>query len=125
PPRPMRSCSPPARERCSLPPTAGTACSSASRRCARAGITLRVPAGIDGLCCGTPWSSKGMGTGLDTMRERTLAALLDASEDGALPIVCDASSCTEGLLAAVEAQVPGRLRIVDAIAFVAERVLPH
>ena len=53
--------------------------------CARAGLTLLVPDGIDGLCCGTPWSSKGMAAGQETMREKTLAALREATRDGELP----------------------------------------
>ncbi len=96
---------------------------------ARAGLTLLVPQGIDGLCCGTPWSSKGMAEGLETMKAKTAAALRRATRDGELPIVCDASSCTEGLRQAVESEVPaeGRLplRIVDAVDFAAERILPR
>jgi D-lactate dehydrogenase len=97
--------------------------------CARAGLTLLVPDGIDGLCCGTPWSSKGMAAGQETMREKTLAALREATRDGELPIVCDASSCTEGLRQAVESDVPAAgqraLRMVDAVDFAAERILPR
>ena len=62
--------------------------------CERAGITLLVPKGIDGLCCGTPWSSKGMVAGHATMQEKTLVALREATRDGELAIICDASSCT-------------------------------
>ncbi|GHD09322.1 FAD-binding and (Fe-S)-binding domain-containing protein [Zhihengliuella salsuginis] len=95
----------------------------------RAGLTLLVPDGIDGLCCGTPWSSKGMNTGQETMQDRTVAALREATRDGELPIVCDASSCTEGLIHAVESEQPAqgrrRLRIVDAVEFAAERILPE
>ena len=97
--------------------------------CTRAGLTLLVPDGIDGLCCGTPWSSKGMAAGQETMREKTLAALREATRDGELPIVCDASSCTEGLRQAVESDVPAAgqraLRMVDAVDFAAERILPR
>ena len=46
-----------------------------------------------------------------------IAALREATRDGELAIVCDASSCTEGLRQAVESDVPlaGQrpLRIVD------------
>ena len=97
--------------------------------CARAGLTLLVPAGIDGLCCGTPWSSKGMAAGQTTMREKTLAALREATQDGELPIVCDASSCTEGLRQAVESELPAAgqrvLRMMDAVDFAAEHILPR
>ncbi|TQJ38086.1 D-lactate dehydrogenase [Arthrobacter sp. SLBN-112] len=101
---------------------------SLEQLCERAGITLLVPEGIDSLCCGTPWSSKGMGAGQATMKEKTLAALREATRDGELAIICDASSCTEGLRQVVEADDPlvGQrpLRIVDAVDFVAEHILP-
>ncbi|WP_026818634.1 FAD-binding and (Fe-S)-binding domain-containing protein [Arthrobacter castelli] len=97
--------------------------------CERAGVTLHVPGGIDGLCCGTPWSSKGLAEGQATMRSRTLAALRNATRDGALPIICDATSCTEGLLAVVESDqpAPGQrpLTVVDAVQFAAEQILPR
>ncbi|WP_253908653.1 FAD-linked oxidase C-terminal domain-containing protein, partial [Arthrobacter sp. H41] len=96
--------------------------------CSRAGLTLLVPKDIDGLCCGTPWSSKGLAAGLESMRTRTLAALREATHDGEAAIVCDASSCTEGLLSTIDAEtpVPGRqpLRVVDVVQFTAERILP-
>jgi D-lactate dehydrogenase len=97
--------------------------------CDRAGVTLLVPEGIDGLCCGTPWSSKGMDAGRKTMREKTLAALREATREGELPIVCDATSCTEGLRHAVESDTPAAgqraLRMVDAVDFAAEHILPQ
>jgi D-lactate dehydrogenase len=94
----------------------------------RAGIVLLVPDGIGGLCCGTPWSSKGMSAGEATIRDKTLAALRKATRDGELPILCDASSCTEGLRQAVESETPvvGQppLRIVDVVDFAAKHILP-
>lgn len=96
---------------------------------ARAGLTLLVPKDIDGLCCGTPWSSKGMVIGQETMKQKTLAALRKATRDGELPIVCDASSCTEGLRQAVESDSPVAsglpLRIMDAVDFAAKQILPR
>ena len=99
--------------------------------CRRAGITLSYPADLPDLCCGTPWRSKGMTAGYAEMVRRVLPALWAASRQGELPVVCDASSCTEGLRQLVESEIAagdGRyaaLRIVDAVAFVGERVLPH
>lgn len=95
--------------------------------CETAGVTLLVPAAIDGLCCGTPWSSKGMAAGARTMRERVMKELREATNDGELTVIVDAASCTEGLLATFEAEsvTTGRsLRIIDAVQFTAERILP-
>lgn len=97
--------------------------------CEKAGIELLVPEGIDSLCCGTPWSSKGMESGLATMQAKTIAALRRASRGGELDIICDASSCTEGLIHTIESEVlaPGQrpMRLVDAVDFTATRLLPE
>ena len=98
---------------------------SFERLCERAGITLFVPRGIDGLCCGTPWSSKGLTGGQATMRAKTLAALHVATREGELPIVCDASSCTEGLRQTIEADPSDqRLTVIDSVEFALAHVLP-
>ncbi|MEV6833086.1 FAD-binding and (Fe-S)-binding domain-containing protein [Streptomyces sp. NPDC051133] len=100
------------------------------RLCDRAGVPVVVPEGLSGLCCGTPWQSKGYTAGHRTMAARTLQALWEASDHGRLPVVCDASSCTHGL-----GQLPGALpesdrarfaalRFVDSVAFTAEHLLP-
>jgi D-lactate dehydrogenase len=96
---------------------------SVEQLCERAGITLLVPPEIESLCCGTPWSSKGIPGGYEVMRERVLPVVLAASRDGALPVVTDASSCTEGFHAML-AGAPG-VRVLDAMQFVAEHVLPE
>ncbi|MDR1386953.1 MAG: FAD-binding oxidoreductase [Propionibacteriaceae bacterium] len=97
---------------------------SFERLCARAGLSLIVPEGVDGLCCGTPWTSKGIAKGQRAMAERVLQTLAQASSDWALPIVCDASSCTEGLIRMIREEAGLKAEIVDAVQFVADRVLP-
>ena len=98
--------------------------------CERAGIGLAVPAGIGGLCCGTPWVSKGLPDGAARMARQVLDALWAATRGGELPVVCDASSCTHGLvetphhLSGEDAARFARLRIVDAVTFVRTDVLP-
>ncbi|RYV52771.1 FAD-binding and (Fe-S)-binding domain-containing protein [Pengzhenrongella frigida] len=93
--------------------------------CERAGVTVLVPEGIDGLCCGTPWSSKGLEAGEATMHRKTLAALRLATRDGELPIVCDASSCTEGLRHTVESDPSDKpMTIVDSVEFAISHLLP-
>ncbi|MGW2034979.1 FAD-binding and (Fe-S)-binding domain-containing protein [Streptomyces sp. NPDC001811] len=100
------------------------------RLCARAGVPVAVPSGLDGLCCGTPWQSKGYTAGYGTMAARTLEALWEASGHGRLPVVCDASSCTHGLdqlrdaLPESDRARFAALRFVDSVVFAAEHLLP-
>ncbi len=103
--------------------------------CDRAGVKAQIPEGIEGLCCGTVWRSKGLTDGLAEMAERTASVLIEATHGGEVPVVTDASSCTHGLhglasdlvkagktdLAERFAAVP----IVDSVAFTALNLLPH
>ncbi|GAB3182987.1 FAD-binding and (Fe-S)-binding domain-containing protein [Nesterenkonia halophila] len=112
--------------------------SAVARLCAAAGLSLVVPEGLDGLCCGTPWSSKGFTGGHEAMAERVLDAVAAARErvsagDGrdaeAVPVLVDASSCTEGVAAIMEAAEragdPRAGAVVDALRLVADDVLPR
>ncbi|KKK07777.1 FAD-binding and (Fe-S)-binding domain-containing protein [Micromonospora sp. HK10] len=89
----------------------------------RAGVRLLVPAGIAATCCGTPWSSKGLTAGYRAVQDRVAPALRAASRDGALPLVSDAASCTEGF-ARLLADA-GDLRVVDAVGYAATDLLPR
>jgi D-lactate dehydrogenase len=96
--------------------------------CERAGVGLTVPEGIDSLCCGTPWKSKGFSQGYAAMSAKVLDGLYEASGQGLLPVVCDAASCTEGLdtmkrLAAEAGERYTGLRFVDSVEFVHQHVL--
>jgi D-lactate dehydrogenase len=86
--------------------------------CHRAGVELRSPDNVSSLCCGTPWKSKGHRRGYETMAAKVLDALWRSSEQGRLPIVMDASSCTEGLAELVSSR-PGfeGLHVVDSVSF--------
>ncbi|MDX3236967.1 FAD-binding and (Fe-S)-binding domain-containing protein [Streptomyces sp. ME03-5709C] len=65
---------------------------------ARAGRPLWIPGDVAGKCCSTPWSSKGYARGHRWMAAAVCDALWEWSGHGALPVVCDAASCTSGLL---------------------------
>ena len=96
---------------------------------AKAGIGAIRPAGVGELCCGTPWKSKGITRGYDSMVDQTVEALWDASREGQLTVVCDNSSCSEGLVHALEHAAKssdrfGALRIVDAVDYAAQHLLP-
>lgn len=90
--------------------------------CARAGVSLRTPVGLGGLCCGTPWKSKGFVQGYDVMAAKVVPALREATDGGRLPVVVEASSCVEGLVEMLRERAP-EVTVVDAVSFVAERVL--
>lgn len=90
----------------------------------KATIGLVRPAKIASLCCGTPWKSKGIRDGYERMASRTAEALWSASHEGALPIVCDNSSCTEGLMMAVRELRPS-LQVVDVVDFTVEHIMPR
>jgi D-lactate dehydrogenase len=56
------------------------------------------------------------------MRTRVVPVLREATQGGALPVVVDAASCTEGLAGLLAGE---GLRVVDAVAFVDTTVLPR
>ena len=92
--------------------------------CEQAGVKLLVPEKIESMCCGTPWSSKGIPDGYAEMRERVLPVIREATDNGRLPVVCDASSCTEGFKHMIETDPDLHVEVIDSVAFVATHVLP-
>lgn len=86
----------------------------------RSGATLLVPAGIDSLCCGTPWSSKGMSSGHETMAARVRHLARTATRGGSLPVISDAASCTEGFSKLLSDE---RIEVLDAVTFTARHLL--
>ena len=96
--------------------------------CALAGVAVSVPEGTAGLCCGTPWTSKGLRSGADLMQRRLVAWAQKATDAGRLPVICDASSCTEGLIEALQRVSPeagALIRVIDAVEFAAIELLPR
>ncbi len=93
---------------------------TAARLFGKAGFDVVHPAGMDGLCCGQPFESKGLMQAADAKSAELEAALADASDGGRLPIVFDTSPCAYRM----RRFLAGRLEVQDAIAFVRDRVLP-
>jgi D-lactate dehydrogenase len=90
--------------------------------CDRAAVQVAVPAGIGALCCGTPWTSKGLLRGHRAMTGNVLPALLRASDGGRLPVISDGASCTEGFGAMARGSA---LDVIDAVDFAERVLLPH
>ncbi|HVO11004.1 MAG TPA: FAD-binding and (Fe-S)-binding domain-containing protein [Vicinamibacteria bacterium] len=92
-----------------------------------AGLSVVLPAGLDGLCCGMAFASKGFPEAARAAARRTAEALWRASDGGRLAVVTDASPCA-GTLAGGVAEVlalQGRaVRMLDFPSFWAHDVLP-
>jgi D-lactate dehydrogenase len=90
----------------------------------RAGKPLWIPPDVAGLCCSTPWKSKGYPQGHEFMAKSIANAMLRWSDGGKLPIVVDAASCTLGLSQDIapllDAETKAKyesLAIIDSIAW--------
>lgn len=59
----------------------------------KAGYEVIFPDGMENLCCGTIWESKGMSDIADKKRAELTEALWRASKQGLYPVVCDQSPC--------------------------------
>ena len=87
---------------------------------AKAGYDVIFPEGMRGLCCGLTLESKGMhGEALRKSQELE-AVLRRASENGAVPILCDASPCLYTMRCKME---PG-LRLHEPVEFIHDHCLP-
>jgi D-lactate dehydrogenase len=64
---------------------------------ARAGRPLWIPGDVAGLCCSTPFSSKGFKKAHQYMAEAIADAFWRWSDQGRRPLVVDAASCTLGI----------------------------
>jgi D-lactate dehydrogenase len=60
---------------------------------AKAGYQVIYPPGMQRLCCGMPFSSKGFVRVGNQKAAELEAALLDASRGGEIPVVCETSPC--------------------------------
>ena len=98
---------------------------------ARAGMPVWIPDDVAGHCCSVPWTSKGYTEGAALMANRTTQALWRWSDEGKLPVVIDASSCSLGLAGEAASSLTDenrerheQLEILDSIAW-AKRLLPE
>lgn len=59
----------------------------------KAGYDVLFPDGMENLCCGMPFESKGFFEQADQMSRELEKALLDCSNKGEYPVLCDTSPC--------------------------------
>ncbi len=84
---------------------------------AKAGYEVILPKGMEGLCCGTIWESKGMPEVADRKLRELEAALWEASEQGKYDVVCDQSPCLYRMK-----QKISKMRLYDSAEFVWEKM---
>ncbi len=87
----------------------------------KAGYQIIFPARLDSLCCGQPFASKGYPEQGDRKRRELLAALLEASHNGQIPVYCDTSPCTLRLIQGLPENSP--LDIYDPVRFIRTHLL--
>jgi D-lactate dehydrogenase len=98
---------------------------------ARAGMPVWIPDDVAGSCCGLPWGSKGFGAAHAHKANEMVVKLWRWSDEGALPIVIDAASCTqaiadpgEGVLSEENSERLSKLEILDSVAWAHDHLLP-
>jgi D-lactate dehydrogenase len=87
----------------------------------RAGLPVWIPEDVAGRCCGTPWTSKGYIAGGEWMRAHVADSLAGWTEQGALPVVVDATSCSHALAEDVAEQAG--VEVIDSIAWARDHLL--
>jgi D-lactate dehydrogenase len=80
----------------------------------KGGYTVILPDFLSSLCCGQAFESKGFRQQANHKADELNEALLRASGDGALPILCDTSPC----LMQMRATLDKRLQLYEPIEFV-------
>lgn len=85
----------------------------------RGGYTVIIPEGVDNLCCGMAFSSKGFRRQAQKKENELNDALLKASRDGELPIVSDMSPC----LLHMRETLDKRLSLYDQVEFIHDFLL--
>jgi D-lactate dehydrogenase len=85
----------------------------------RAGYAVIYPDGMEKLCCGMPFSSKGFVRVGDEKAKELEAALMEASNGGEHPVVCDTSPC----LMRMRRLFDPRLKLFEPVEFVHDFLL--
>ena len=79
----------------------------------KAGYEPVTPRHVEKLCCGKAFETKGMKEQADGCAAALDAALLEASENGRYPVMCDTSPC----LARMRKTLDGRLALYEPVEF--------
>ena len=86
----------------------------------KAGFEVVFPAKMDSLCCGMIWESKGQPDVADKKLSELEKALLEASEGGRYPVLCDQSPCLHRMKMHLKS-----LKLYEPVGFIKEFLLPR
>jgi D-lactate dehydrogenase len=96
----------------------------------RAGVPVFIPPGVEGICCGVPFSSNGFDQAHDVLVNKTIEKFYQWSEGGKLPVVIDTTPCTYGIascrshLTTENQKKFDKLKVLDSSQFVHDQLLP-
>ncbi len=83
--------------------------------CRKAGYEVIFPEGLEKMCCGTIWESKGMLDIADRKTAELDEALWRASEQGKYPVMCDQSPCLHRMRKCIT-----RMKLYEPVEFIWE-----
>jgi len=86
----------------------------------KAGWDVVYPRDLGALCCGLTFDSKGFPQLADGKAQELERALLERSQDGALPVLCDTSPCLQRMRLTLDP----RLRTYEPVEFIHDFLLP-
>jgi D-lactate dehydrogenase len=82
----------------------------------KAGFEVIYPEGLDKLCCGMAFSSKGFKKQADKKARELETALMKASSNGSIPVYCDMSPC----LFTMKETLSKQLKLYEPVEFILE-----
>ncbi len=88
---------------------------------AKSHYTVIIPEQLDNLCCGLPFSSKGLKDSATKSAKKLEAMLWQTSNQGEFAIVCDTSPCTAQMIE----QFTKPLKIYEPVEFIYNHLLQH
>lgn len=80
----------------------------------KAGFEVIYPQGLKEQCCGMPFKSKGMFNQANAKAAETIQMLLEASNNGEIPVYCDTSPCTMQL----KDHLDERIKLFEPVDFI-------
>lgn len=99
--------------------------------CRRAGISVIIPPGSSGSCCGQLYSSKGFTKAFKETANANIQKLWKSTDQGRIPVILDVTSCTQTIkiypkyLTDENKLLFDQMNFVDVIDFVADSIIPR